>query len=365
MNIISGTVVKEFPSADLKLMSEIEEKVKSGDKTDIIESLNLFEANWNKLPYRRAREFIQSLKENKDIEIKTKAENIYASTIKSGEDKIIENAKEYAKSLSFSLPPIQNQMMYLSKAFDASKNMAELAKSIQSLTKTQYTINNVADSLNQLIKNQEIIHNVAMNIPNFNVTKPTFNIEYSPILRTDLFFSQMPKTIPEQTESFGNILNKNDREINENLKIISDENKEFAFNGVAYELLFTLENYFRGLILKFIINENRTNLGNYIPQKILDGWVERKQIEDANEFAEGEYDLIYYSNFTDIKDILRKNTKTLLNLKLFNDEQLATITSKLHELDPIRKKIAHNRALSKKEFDRLQMYCDDMLPQKE
>ena len=45
---------------------------------------------------------------------------------------------------------------------------------------------------------------------------------------------------------------------------------------------------------------------------------------------------------------------------LITDEEFKVILSKLHELEPIRKKIAHSRLLSEREFEMIKMYSDQI-----
>ncbi len=76
---------------------------------------------------------------------------------------------------------------------------------------------------------------------------------------------------------------------------------------------------------------------------------------------EGNYELIDYSNFTDLKQVFEKGRNHELFADMVDQEQFKTVISKLHELDPIRKKIAHYRPLSKREFDRLELYTNDII----
>jgi len=70
---VKGEKVKfESFLGDKRLMKEIEEKAKTGKKEDVIESLNLFEKNWEILPNGPARDFIYSMRENEDYEIREK-----------------------------------------------------------------------------------------------------------------------------------------------------------------------------------------------------------------------------------------------------------------------------------------------------
>ena len=103
------------------------------------------------------------------------------------------------------------------------------------------------------------------------------------------------------------------------------------------------------------------NILNHVPKELLDKWAERMQEEKQNRYVEvGESCLIDYSDFTDLKNILNKGKNHKLFSDLISQEDLKVITSKLHELDPLRKKIAHSRPLTQKEFEKLRMYSEEI-----
>lgn len=129
----------------------------------------------------------------------------------------------------------------------------------------------------------------------------------------------------------------------------------FEINTKAYKFLCNLEIYLRHLIMKRLIEPYEKNLESKIPQDILSRWEERKKKENSEEF-----NLIDYSDFTDLKIIFEKKSSRKSFNDLFSDEEYNALITKLHELDPIRKKIAHIRPLSKKEFNRLVLYHDDI-----
>lgn len=133
------------------------------------------------------------------------------------------------------------------------------------------------------------------------------------------------------------------------------EIRNFEINTKAYKFLCNLETYLRHLIMKRLIEPYEKNLESKIPQDILSRWEERKKKENSEEF-----NLIDYSDFTDLKIIFEKKSNRKSFNDLFNDEEYNALITKLHELDPIRKKIAHIRPLSKKEFNRLVLYHDDI-----
>lgn len=349
-----------------KLMSEIEEKANSENKEDIIESLDLFEIKWQSLPYRPARDFINKMRESEDPQIREKAENVYANYLKKHNEivseivrKDLEQMSEHFRSIVL---PIQSQMRELSQAFDVSKQMVEIAKTIQVQNKVN-TLPKINSSLQQLVRSRNILTDTTRSILNTQKLVVPLLLEPSPILRAENLFSKIPDKELEEKSSFSEILEKREEEIAEDIKFISEKEYDFTFNYPAYKLLCNLEIYFRYLIQKIIIGPNSGNLENKIPVSIIDKWKQRKEAEESNPIVDSGYELIYYSDFTDIKEILQKGKNFRLFEDIFKEEQLKIITSKLHELDPIRKKIAHYRPLSKNEFDRLRMYTDDIVPE--
>jgi hypothetical protein len=135
----------------------------------------------------------------------------------------------------------------------------------------------------------------------------------------------------------------------------ANERSSFEFNNEAYGFLSDLETYLRYLIRKRIIEPHKKSLESKIPKDILSRWEERKSSDPSNE-----YDLTYYSDFTDLKVIFEKGKNKDLFKDIFNNEEYKALITKLHELDPIRKKIAHFRPLTKIEFTRLVLYHNDI-----
>lgn len=133
-----------------------------------------------------------------------------------------------------------------------------------------------------------------------------------------------------------------------------------VFNIKAYESLYVLERYLRTLINVRIIEHNKSNLENKILPEMLKEWESRKEEEEKNPVIDGNYELIDYSDFTDLKRIFEKGRNYKLFEDIINQEHFKVVISKLHELDPIRKKIAHSRSLSKKEMSRLVLYTEDI-----
>jgi hypothetical protein len=135
---------------------------------------------------------------------------------------------------------------------------------------------------------------------------------------------------------------------------------DIIFNYEGYGFLSDLERFLRGLIQKRIIDPYLRSIENKIPKGLLDKWEGRKKEEESNKIVDSGYESIDYSDFTDLKQIFEKGKNLNLFSDLANGEELKGVISKLHELDPIRKKIAHSRALTKREFDKLKIYAKDI-----
>lgn len=360
---VEGEKVKvESLYGDERLMKEIEEKAKTGKKEDIIESLNLFEKNWRILPNGPARDFIYNMRENEDDEIKGKAEEVYSISFKERDEKVRKSFAKMTKFFSASFLPLGLQMTELSKAFDISKQMATIAKVIPSIPSGVFDIMRFQPKINDLMKLQGVLNETVTKqiaaMP--RITTPSPILLSSPILRAESLFSKVTDRELESKKSLSEILERDEEEIEHEIQFISKQNKEFLFNFKAYEHLYYLECYLRGLIQVRIIEPNKSILKNKIPPEMIEKWKLRKEEEEKNPLVDGNYDLIDYSDFTDLKRIFEKGKNRKLFEDIINQEQFNIVISKLHELDPIRKKIAHSRPLSKKELGRLILYTEDI-----
>jgi hypothetical protein len=182
-----------------------------------------------------------------------------------------------------------------------------------------------------------------------NLSKLALSIPELPILKIPL--DEITPTIINQS--------KNELEyFSENLNTDGDP----VYNFQAYEVLFNLEVSLRKIINERIIKQFPKELNNKIGEDTLKIWEEREKKEKNNNHVDNiDYHLIEYSDFTHLKDIFNKGRNKNLFLDLVSEEDLKTITSKLHELDPIRKKIAHSRMLSLNEFEKIKMYYDNII----
>ena len=349
---------------DGKIMNEIEEKAKSKKKEDILEALGLFEKNWEKLPNKAARDFIYNMRENEDNGIKEKAEEVYNISFTEMDERV-ENVRKnlgyMTGSYRASFLPIQSQMKELSRAFGVSKQMASIAKTIPSVV---FDMQKSQPFWEELRRFQNILNEsvkIYSPIKDIQTAYSPMHIIPSPILRAKSLFSKVTDKELESKRSFSEILEKEEKEIEEEIKFISEQNGDITFNFTAYEFLWNVEYFLRNLIQVIIIEPYKTNLKNRIPPDLIKNWESRKEEEERNPLMDGNYELIDYSDFTDLKRIFEKGRNYELFADIINQEQFKVVISKLHELDPIRKKIAHYRPLSEKEFDRLKSYTDEII----
>jgi len=184
--------------------------------------------------------------------------------------------------------------------------------------------------------------------------------DYSPILTTTEivapFFEQnnQRSTIPEA-------LGKSVSEVEYELDAAIRSKTDIIFNFKGYPFLYNLERLLRSLVQERIFSKYpKDRITDKIPSDILEEWKKRRQTETENPLVEGDYDLIEYSDFSHLKIIIEKRNNKKDFLDIFNDQELTGIITKLNELDPIRKKIAHSRSLTENEFLRLKLYAEDI-----
>ena len=135
---------------------------------------------------------------------------------------------------------------------------------------------------------------------------------------------------------------------------------DISFNIPGYELLFTLERMLRDLIHQRIIIPHKKDLISKIPADVLLDMKTRKLAEETSDIVEKTYELIEYCDFTHLKKILDKGRNWEFFRDIFTEEEMRGVYAKLGELDPIRKKVAHSRPLTRDEFERLRLYASDI-----
>jgi len=187
---------------------------------------------------------------------------------------------------------------------------------------------------------------------------PQISLRVSPIAA----LSEVVRIIPELAKRSDKDKRQSEQKtIETKLDEIIETEQDISFNIAGYELLYTLERMMRDLIHQRIIKPNIENLQTKIPTDVLEGMKKRKEYEENNPLLMGSYEMVEYCDFTDLKKIIEKGRNHEFFSDIFSFEEIKSIYSKLGELDPIRKKIAHSRPLTRKEFERLRMYATDIL----
>lgn len=187
----------------------------------------------------------------------------------------------------------------------------------------------------------------------------------SPTMQIADYFS--PLIAEKNTEEkVGVILEKSLKkpqvDIEKELLKISRSQCDIIFNFQGYQFLFELEVFLRDLIQERIIApcQNQKETQNYIPSSILDEWESRKSNEEDDWRVSGSYRSIDYSDFTHLKMIFERGRNIKKFEDLVNQQDFQLVVGKLHELDPIRKKIAHSRLLTVEDFSRLEISSSDI-----
>lgn len=329
-------------------MEKIEELGKSRKVKDQLKALELFEERYSKLPFGRAREFIEKKRKSKNKKVSEKAEEVYSKTVKERWDKISENMKIITGSTVDALQKLAPKLHMVSNNFLISKEVLE---------RINESINSPIIELNRKIEEQHVKPFLKMMEM---IESQVFPIKYpSPILTTSFYVEPLVKR-KRSTSTLSQVLDKEPKEMQRELKGAIKSEKDIFFNHDAYNALSKIERFLRSIIQKRIIEPYSDILQNKIHPRILEKWKERKGEEERNKLVDNGYSLIEYSDFTDLKAIFEKGKNLDLFSDIANKEELKGLVAKLHELDPIRKKIAHFRPLSKREFDKLIMYAEDI-----
>lgn len=314
---------------------------------------------------------LKKMTDNELEEIVIKGENLNIPTSRAATAKRILDSRKLSK-FQQGLHSVMTVAETLSKINQPLLQLPNFA----SANATISAVASVTESLNNIPK----IYAAAMGVPSMNAINPLIstiqnvqqiagtsiwkeianNTINSPILDVvnslqSLTIPQVYVPIPEKSHPKPIIPKKLAQEISS----ATSQKADTIYNFPAYKYFFHLETFLRSFIKINIVEPNKDQLESKLPQGMIEEWKRKKQSEEDNVHADHvSYDLIEYSDFTDLKKILEKKSTLPLVRHLINEENLKTITSKLHELEPVRLKIAHSRAVTEKEFETLRVYAD-------
>lgn len=333
---------------DQQSMEEIERLGKSDNVEDQIKSLTIFENKYPRLPMKSS-DFVSEMIKSENEEVQQKAQEVYEKTVKVRLKKISESMNSFTEAYKNSLQNVIPRLNELSNSFLIAEEFAKQLN--QSL---EMSIKSINKSLNT--KYIEPLTTIRERIDKTLTTMMNYN---SPILTSISYVAPLLEQKNSEA-TLGQILKKDSEDIKDDLEEVIAAKEDIIFNYDGYRFLSDLEKFLRGVIQKRIIEPHSDIIENKIPKNILNEWKRRKKEEENNIMVDSGYELIDYSDFTDLKQIFEKGKNLNEFSDLANGEELKGLISKLHELDPIRKKIAHSRALSKREFDKLKIYAEDI-----
>lgn len=345
--IIVHDPVKKKPY-DKTLMDEISALLKSGSYDDKIRALEKIEKSDSSFPAGFIFPIFDILKSDSDVRIQKRAKDVYFALygryIKAFDTIFEKDAKYYQKGFK----TISGFFINTSNAFQQSQNIAN------------YLTSHIDEPINKL--DSSIFRTFQDNIESIVGPVGPSSAEFtnSAIGATGPYVqSVMEGKHPDETLPKALRLSKAD--VVQGLQEIQNADKDLAFNYPAYQLILSLERFLRYIIHERICIPFESQLEERIDSKILSGWNYRKTLEENNPLLDGKYRLIDYSDFSHIRKILENEE----NRKLFSDildiRQFPKVIVKLDELEPIRNKIAHSRALTEREFKKLKMYTEDIV----
>lgn len=333
----------------LALMNEIVRLVNIGNREEKFKAIEFYKQNRKEIPDDFSLEFLRIMWIDEDPEIK----------------EIITPLRAERLSIIFNKGVLSNRNIidkYYQSIYQSIKKAAEIAHLFDvSHTTAEILKKSMVDYDKIYPRNyfSEYLQEQAKLLP--SVTKfPQIGYSGSPIGTLTDIINSLPES--DENVEISSVFTKSERElIEKQLDGVIIADRDFSFNIAGYELLITLESMLRDLIHQRIMNPFRKDLGSKIPDKVLEEMINIKNSEESNQYIEGEYNLIEYSDFTHLRLILEKGRNKLLFNDIFSEEEINGLIIKLGELNSIRKKIAHSRPLTRGEFERLKLYVSDIL----
>jgi len=331
----------------LALLNEIVRLVNIGNHEEKIKAIEIYKENCKEIPNDFSWEFLRIMWIDEDPEIKKiashyrneRAVDLFTKAFNANRNII----NRYYRSMDQAI----NKAANIAHLFDISHTTAEV------LRKSMIDYNKIyRNNLSEYLQEQVKILPSVINYPQIGYTG-------SPIGTLTEIINSFPKTSEEI--DIPSVYSRSEGEkIETQLDEIIISDRDFSFNIAGYELLIKLETMLRDLIYQQIMIDNNKDLKSKIPETVLEDMIALKKSEESNPYVEGEYNFIEYSDFTHLKLIFEKRTSKSLFKGIYSEEELKGVATKLGEINPIRKKIAHSRPLTKREFVRLNLYVSDI-----
>jgi hypothetical protein len=334
--------------AEPKLIDEISALIKTGTSENKILALEKIESSGVSFPSNFEMPIFTQLRKDPDERVKTKANEVFNKKFGPYLKEFSKTLEEFSKVYGRTFQKLSSDVVATSAVYDASHNIAKIFRNSLTVPINSITLTPVFE----MVKSQQkIFESLAI--------QPLFFPDFSPIFATSAFVSRLAD-VADPGLTIPQALGKSVPEIERELDNVIESDEDAIFNFEGYAVLYHLERFLRDLIEQKICLKEPKMISNRIPKEIINQWKYRREEEKKNSNVSGQYDLIDYSDFTDLKMIFEKGKNIQLFRDICSEEQFRAVISKMNELDPIRKKIAHSRPLRKEEFDRLKMYAEDI-----
>ncbi len=336
--------------AHAREMSRIEDLWRSPNPEDRIRSLELFKEKYPKLPFGRVSDYIEIIKNESDPKVKSKADEVYGQTAKPDFERWEKHTREFMETVSIPLETQLKSLEKLQNLFSSSQKLAGLLENNLHLPIIDIKGLNGATKILEGFEVPEIISPPSLGM---------YERWPSPIMASHDIAEAVLGNEDERL-TLPDLLGIPEDEIRDNLSSIKNAKSDIVFNYNGYRFLYDIERILREVIQKRIIEPNEKSINNLIPPEIISECKEIQDLEKKNGSVVASERWIDYCDFTHLEMILRKGKNKDKLKDILNEQEFESVVSKLHELDPIRKKIAHSRPLTTDELNKIRIYGKDI-----
>ncbi len=334
-------------------MAEIERLSHSKDKAERLKSLDLFAETYPRLPASEAKNYVERMVSDEDSVVAEKAKDVLDNIVKPYEEKTSRKWMAMSSSLLPSISASIERMQSMSGLFDRSQQVARILHSAFSSHVQMDVVKKALDAfriVDPIVVSGWGLHENAAFVP--SVPSPIVNA-----LRYETIIAEKDATTEPIEEAFAEEAD----ELRLNLDTILSSQGDPSFNYEGYELLFKLESVLRLIITEKIVKPNEKTLSNVLPKGLLQSCESLLEEESDSRVVIHSGNWMDYTDFADLERIIQTGRNIKRLGELADEQHCMSVVTKLHELDHIRKKIAHSRILTKSEFDRLRMYATDII----
>ncbi len=332
-------------------MEEIENLSRSPNKEDRLKSLELFKSKFPHLPAGKIGDYFNKMCSDSDLDVRDVAISYCESLPKRDTKSFKMMTNDINEYFNRSLRPQIEAIEKLQKSFSSSQKLARLIES------------------NLKLSVREISHleGLSTTMSNINASALALSSKYASVLDTlspissSLNYVNAITTNVDENRTLPDVLGVSEDDVRHDLDVIQKSDIDVTFNNEGYKALLTIERSLRELINEKLIENSDPKYGGDIAGEIVKRCKKRQQEEIDSKMVATSNRYIDYSDFTDLEIIFKNRRNKQVLADIMNEQECDQIASKLHELHPIRIKIAHSRLLTYRELDRIKLYSKDIL----